>query len=209
MAAHRNYRDIAGILFFGTVWGLSEASLGDWMYTRDIPHAFVYLTAVACFIFALSKVFLPYRMTGTALGLVAMLFKLVNVPFFACHLLAIALLGVGFDMAYSLVNRLYGGRFRLPIIGLLGVYTGHALFAIVITYLVRYEYWAAVGLPKVIDYIFISGTVSALIGAVVFSLGTVCGLGIREFSWLKLHLRFTTVLLTVATLGIWILQQAM
>jgi len=208
MIKDTNTKEIALILLFGTLWGLSEFSLGGWLYSNDIPHASIYVSTVACFVFAISKVFLSYRWTGTSIGLIAMLFKLANIPFFACHLLAIALLGTGFDIAYGLVFRSYSGRFRLPLVGLIGTYTGRALFAIVITYVIRYEYWTAAGLPKIIDFIFIYGTVSALFGAVAMSAGTVFGQGLNKLSWPKLHPQLSTFMILGTTLGIWILTVA-
>ena len=160
MGGKKTFNIILGFLFFGTLWGIFEASFGDWLYSRGISHASIYLTVIALFILASSKVFLHYKWTGTVVGLIAMLFKLINIPFFACHLLAIFLLGSGFDIAWALVSKYQSGKFRLPVIGLVGTYTGHALFALIITYIVRYQYWTAVGLPKVIDYIFVSGSVS-------------------------------------------------
>jgi len=142
------FKCFLGFLFFGSVWGFSEATFGDWLYSQEILHASIYLATIAFIIIASSKVFLSYRWTGTMLGLIAMLFKLVNVPFFACHLLAIFLLGAGFDIACELVTRLYAGRFSLPVIGIVGNYIGHALFAVIITYVVQYYYWTEVGLPN-------------------------------------------------------------
>ena len=199
---------ILGFLFFGSLWGLFEASFGDWLYSHEIAYASVYLTVIALFILASSKVFLPYKWTGSLVGLIAMLFKLINVPFFACHLLAIFLLGSGFDIAWALVSKYYSGKFRLPVIGLCGTYTGHALFALIITYIVRYQYWTEVGLPKVIDYIFISGSIAALISIIGVPAGYYFGRSIQEFSWTKLHPRFSTATVLVAILSIWIIQQA-
>jgi len=206
MFRSKTFKCFLGFLFFGSIWGFSEATFGDWLYSQEIPHASIYLATIAFIIIASSKVFLSYRWTGTMIGLIAMLFKLVNVPFFACHLLAIFLLGAGFDIACELVTRLYAGRFSLPVIGMVGNYIGRALFAVIITYVVQYYYWTEVGLPKVIDYIFISGSISALIGAVAVPIGNLLGKNVREFSWTKLHPRFSIAAVFVTILGIWIIQ---
>jgi len=208
MGGKKTLNIILGFLFFGSLWGLFEASFGDWLYSRGIPHASIYLTVLAIFILASSKVFLPYKWTGTLVGLIAMLFKLINVPFFACHLLAIFLLGSGFDIAWALVSNYHSGKFRLPVIGLFGTFTCRALFALIITYIVQYHYWTEVGLPGVIDYIFISGSIAALIGMIAVPAGFYSGRSIREFSWTKLHPRFSTATVLVAIIGIWIIQQA-
>ncbi len=201
------FRIILGVLFFGSLWGLSEAAFGDWLYAHDIPNASVYLTAISLFIVASARIFLPLRYTGSMLGLFAMLFKLVNIPFYACHLWAIFLLGAGFDISFALVSRFYSGKFKLPVLGLLSNYTGRALFALSITYLWRYSPWVEAGLPKIINYIFISGSVSALICAFTVPLGNRIGESARELSWAKLHPQFTAVIILAATLGIWIIQR--
>ena len=105
------------------------------------------------------------------------------------------------------VGQLYSEKLKLPIIGLVSAYTGRALFAVTITYLWRYHYWTEAGLPKVVDYIFISGTLAALIGAVAVTLGFNFGTVIKKLSWAKLHPRFISLGLVTATFGIWVVQQ--
>jgi hypothetical protein len=145
------------------------------------------------------------------IGLIAMLFKLVNMPFFACHLLAIALLGIGFDVAYGLVTKYHKGNFQLPIAGLVGTYLGRALFAVVITYLIRYEYWLMDGHAnhaKVFGYIFLSGTVSSIIGMIAVPAGNRIAESVRSVSMPHVHPRLSTASVYAATLGIWLIQQA-
>lgn len=198
-----------GIFFLGSLWGFVEASMGDWLYSHEIAYSSLYLTTIAIAILASSKIFYPHRWTGTVIGAIALCFKLVNVPFFACHLLAILLLGFGFDIAYECVTRLYSGKYRLPLIGLFSAYAGRALFAVIITYVVRYRFWTEPGLPKVIDYIFITGTVSALLGSVAAPVGSHLAGMLREFSWPKMHPRFTVAAVLMTTAGIWMIQMAL
>jgi len=141
--------------------------------------------------------------------MLAMMFKLINVPFFACHLLAIALLGVGFDIAWAMVSRFKSMKLGLPLTGIMANYIGRALFAVVITYLIRYEYWTAPGLPKVIDYIFISGSISALGSMIAVPVGHRLGSAGRMLSWPRLHPRFSTLAVLSAVVCIWIFQQAL
>ncbi len=202
---------IAGFLFFGSLWGIIEASFGDWLYSNGTPYPSLYLTALAFVILATSKVFLRNFWSGTAIGLIAMLFKLVNMPFFACHLLAIALLGAGFDIAYGVVTNFYKGKFRLPVAGLIGAYLGRALFAVIITYLIRYEYWLVDGHAnhaKAFGYIFLSGTVSAVIGMIAVPAGNRIAEGFQQLLWTNMHPRLSTASVFAATFGIWLIQRA-
>ena len=151
------------ILLFGGLWGLSEALLGGWMYAAGMRQAApVVLAAVAFAILTVGRVYVPVAGSSTAIAALAMLFKFLNEPFFACHLLAIFLLGAGYDVVYTLAR----GR-RKPLIGLAATYLGLGLFALIITYVVRYSYWISVGWPKVLRYVALSGSIAAVCNAVI------------------------------------------
>ena len=198
---------VLGILFFGSLWGLSEASLGDWLYAHDIPNSSILLGAIAFIIIAAARVFLGLRWTGALIGLIAMLFKLVNMPFYSCHLMAIFLLGTGYDIAALLVSRLPVTRFALPLTGFFGMYIGRALFAFTITYIVRYQHWVNAGLPKIISHIFIAGTIAALVGFIAAPIGNRIALRLGSLSWPRLHPRAFTGSVLGATIGIWVFQR--
>jgi hypothetical protein len=61
----------------------------------------------------------------------------------------------------------------------------------------------------VIDYIFISGTVAALIGAIVVPSCAFLGKSARAISLPKHRPLFSTAAVLAVTLGIWILQKAL
>ncbi len=146
-----------GILFFGSLWGFSEAGLGGFLYRNHIPQASVPLTIVAFMILTVAKIYLPQKGSATFIGSVAMLYKFLNTPFFACHLLAIFLLGLSYDLVLH--------RFKVKskaVLGLVSTYLGYILFALTITYVFRYHYWIEAGLPKILRYVGISGTLAAV-----------------------------------------------
>jgi len=153
------------VLFCGGLWGLAEAALGGWMYALGMRAAAPVVLAVIAFaILAAGRAYLPVPGSSAAIAAFAMLFKFLNEPFFACHLLAIFLLGVGFDAACSLLR----GRWK-PVIGAAGTWAGFALFAVIITYVVRYEHWTRAGLPKVLRYVGL-GTIAGACNAGVVPL---------------------------------------
>ena len=197
------------LLLFGTIWGFSEATFGEYLYAHNIPHASIYLTFIAVAILAAARISSSFAWTGTIIGLIAMLFKLVNVPFFGCHLLAIALLGTGFDAAYALMKRFQGTPYRAPLVGITANYIGRTLFAVSIMYVVRYDHWTAAGLPKVIDYIFISGTVSAAGAMIAAPIGERLAVVMRTLSWPKLYPRLSSGAALLATACVWVVQLAM
>ena len=148
---------ILGILFYGTLWGAVEAILGGVLYRARAPYASVPVTILGFCILAVARAHLARPGSSTLIGCCAMLYKFLNSPFFACHLLGIFLLGLSFDVVHS--------RARLKSRALsaaAAVYLGYALFALTITYVFRYSYWIQEGLPKVLRHIGVAGTMAAL-----------------------------------------------
>lgn len=165
---------LLGILFFSGLWGLSEAVLGGWLYAAGVRQVSSIVLAVIAFaILTLARVYVPLPGSSAAIGALAMLYKFLNEPFFACHLLGIFLLGAAFDVAFSLAR----GRHK-PIIGLAATYLGFALFALSITYVFRYSVWIDEGWPKVLRYVGVTGTIAALCNAVVVPLADGLGRGL-------------------------------
>lgn len=156
---------ILGILFFSGLWGISEAVLGDALYRADVAYASVYLTIVAFIILTFARVYFTATGISTLIAACAMLYKFLNSPFFACHLLGIVLLGVCYDLFFStfkINNRTVGA--------VSATYLSYALFALMITYVFRYPIWAQAGFGKVLRHIGFDGTLAALGCAVVVPL---------------------------------------
>jgi len=149
---------ILGCLFFGSVWGLSEVVLGGILYNYDVPYASVPLTVIAFIVITIGKIYLPQKISATVMGSIAMLYKFFNAPFFACHLLAIFLLG----FSYDLIAHVFKVKSK-ALLGFLATYAGHILFAVIVTYVVQYSYWAEEGLPRILRYVGISGTLAAVL----------------------------------------------
>jgi hypothetical protein len=109
---------------------------------------------------------------------VATLFKLVNASPFICHLLGIFMLGLAFDIAASILGRSERRfTFRNMLTGVFSAYGGYALFALSITYLIRYDSWVLGGWPKVVNHMFVSGSIAALVAAVLVPIGYFLGAG--------------------------------
>lgn len=146
-----------GMLFFSGLWGLSEAVLGDTLYNADIPYASVPLTIIGFVVLTFSSAFFPHKGNAVIIGALAMLYKFFNVPFFACHLLGIFITGLCYDVFFSV--------FRIrnrSLSAAAAVYLSYISFAIMITYIFRYEHWIQAGIPKILQYILISGSIAAL-----------------------------------------------
>ncbi len=174
----RDIKNWAWFFLFGSLWGLSEVAAGGILYAVEIPSSSIFLAAWAFLILAVARGVVDRPGSSTVIGAVAMLFKLVNASPFICHLLGIFMLGLAFDIAATLLGR--SGRrfsFRNMLTGIVSAYGGYALFALSITYIIRYDFWVQGGWPKVAHHMFISGSIAALVAAVVVPVGYYLGAG--------------------------------
>ncbi len=95
---------IVGLLFFSGLWGLSEAVLGQALYSRNVPYASVPLTVAGLGVLTFARTFYPQRGIATAIAALALLYKFLNAPFFACHLLGILMTGVCYDLFFNVLR---------------------------------------------------------------------------------------------------------
>ncbi|MBN1804265.1 MAG: hypothetical protein JW837_03350 [Sedimentisphaerales bacterium] len=153
---------ILGILFFGGLWGISEAVIGDLLYSAHVNYASVPLTIIGFIIMTTAWVHFPRTGTATLIAAFAMLYKFLNVPFFRCHLLGILMTGFCFDLFFNII------KIKRPSISAAAaVYLSYALFGLMITYIFRYQHWVAKGFAGVLRHIAISGSMAALGSAVL------------------------------------------
>ena len=196
---------ILGILFFGGLWGISEAVLGDALYSANVSYASVPLTVIGFVLMAAARVYFPQIGTATFVAGCAMLYKFLNAPFFACHLLGILLTGVCYDLfisVFKIKNRsLSTGA---------AVYLSYTLFALMITYVFRYEHWVQAGFAGVLRHIAVSGSMAALASAILVPASLRLGMQIKaNFARpFNLKLQFVPSGVLAVTMGLWIFSIA-
>ncbi len=219
---------ILGILFFGAVWGLSEATLGDMLYRAGVPYASVPLTAIGFVVLTFARVYFPRPGTATLIASFALLYKFLNAPFFACHLLGIVLIGVCYDVFLNAPEKgtfyFFGHRqsrrpdspgksrmspFPIPmwLAAGLATYANYAAFALMITYIARYSHWVQGGFAKVLEHVGISGSMAAIACALLVPLSLRLGDKLKSavatpFAWRILPVPATV---TGLTAGLWVL----
>lgn len=169
---------VLGVLFFGALWGVSEAGLGGLLYGAHVPHSSVYLTLVAFAILAASRAWVPRLGTATLIGLFAMLFKFLNAPFWACHFAGIAMTGLAFDVAFALASRREGDPRAAAVAGFVGAFVSYAAFAVAMRYVIHYQYW--VGPMDKFNGHLLNGAIAAAGCAIVAPLMIVAGRRIQS-----------------------------
>ena len=196
---------ILGVLFFGGLWGICEAVLGDALYRSNVPYASVPLTAIGFMVMTIALVYFPQKGTATLIAACAMLYKFLNAPFFACHLLGIVLTGFCYDLFFSVLRN----KSR-SLSAAAAAYLSYALFALMITYVFRYEYWVQGGFSQVLRHVDVGGSMAALACAVLVPVTFRLGEHIRSHSDRPFDLRLQIVPggVLAATIGLWIFSIA-
>ena len=192
---------ILAILFFSGLWGMSEAVLGGALYRADVSYASVPLTIIGFIILTFARVYFPQKGTVTLIAACAMLYKFLNAPFFACHLLGIFLMGLCYDLFFNVFkinNRSLSAA--------AATYLSYALFALLVTYIIRYGYWTQAGFTKVLQHVGIDGSIAALGCAVLVPLSFWMGEQFKvnfapPFKW---RLQLAPGSISVLTIGLWL-----
>jgi ABC-type thiamin/hydroxymethylpyrimidine transport system permease subunit len=191
-----NKEYVFGILFFSGLWGISEATLGGALYTANIRYASVPLTIIGFIILTFARIYFPQRGTATLIASLAMLYKFLNEPFFACHLLGIFLIGLCYDVVFD-VFKIKNRSLR----AVLATYLSYAMFALMLTYVFRYNYWVQGGLGRVLEHVAIAGTMAAAGGAVFVPLSFHFGQQLKTKFAMPFRLRFQCGSVTAKGLG--------
>jgi len=160
------------VLVCGTVWGCVEAGLG---LIPEYPFSSVLPTLIGFMILALARTYLPQPGSSTGIGAIAMLYRAMTAGAWACHLWAVLLVGVSFDIVATLVGKRSETETWRSITGPISAYLAYASFALTMTYVMIHvppvagcaHWWIVIGAPKILDHVAISGSLAA-IGASVF-----------------------------------------
>jgi hypothetical protein len=172
----KKFKPIIWLFLFGSIWGINEVFLGEILYRNEVQNSSVILTAMALFLLAISRGMINKPGSSALIGTFAVLFRLANTAPSYCHLLGIFVLGATFDVFSSLlIKNKEHAPLRWGATGMLSAFVNNALFALLITYVFRYEYWLAGGFSKVSQHIFISGSIITVLAALFVPLGFFVG----------------------------------
>lgn len=199
-------RELTWLVLFGSLWGMSEVFIGGALYNANVPRASVYLSVWAVFILVAARGVLNRPSSSAAVGIISSAYKLANAAPFFCHILGILFLAIAFDLAFSLLRK-DERRFssRTLSVSMVGVYGGHTLFALFVTYIIRYPYWGEAGLPKVLDHVLINGSLVAIPSFFLFRLWQ--RIGLNSESFIRRHPRWACNLALLLSLLLWALGQ--
>jgi hypothetical protein len=183
----RNPKNWLWLILFGSLWGINEVVMGEVLSTSEVPHFSVLLTVIALFILAIARGIVNKPGSSTVIGVIAVLFKLANAAPFAS----------------VLMKSEKTAAIKCGLSGILSAYSGNALFALFITYIIRYDVWTSGGTPKVLGHIFVAGTLTAILAALAVPLGFRLGVTSGKLSEKKSKWTYAGTVLSIFI--IWIL----
>ncbi len=173
----KKFRLILWLFLFGSIWGINEVFLGEILYRNEVQNSAVILAVMALFLLAVSRGMINKPGSSVLIGLFATLFRLANTAPSYCHLLGIFLLGATFDVFASVLMKNEEKKpIKWGLTGAVSAFGNNVLFALLITYVFRYEYWVSAGFAKVSHHIFVSGSITSLLAAFLVPIGFLAGL---------------------------------
>ena len=160
---------IATVVLFGSIWGLAELGLGELAWANDIPRASI-LTAIGVIFLVLGRRVWSAPGSSLTLAAVASAFKFLQHPMWGCKIAAVLMVGVIFDIGFSLYEARQRRRspdfarasarsvlVMSPILTLLSFVT----FAYFARDVLHNPYWSMSG--KMVEYMFVQGPVAAIL----------------------------------------------
>ena len=173
-------------VMIGCLWGTAEVLMDASFAWRGSPARAIVLPTVAVLFLGMLHGLESKPGTVLAAGAVAAFFKFLNVPFFACQIFALLLLALLLEGVLSAMRpRLRVPKSAKPLLVGLAVWGFFLAFALTMTFLVRYRWWAMGGLSKVASYVFLQGVPAAVLSVGTFSLGYKAGYALWQ-KWNRL-----------------------
>jgi len=176
---------IASIVLFGSLWGLAELGIGEAMWARNIPRAPI-LTAIGVLFIVLGRRVWAAPGSTLALTLVASAFKFLQHPFWGCKVAAVLMVGVIFEIGFSLVEArqrsrdaslAHASRASVLIMAPILTLVSFVAFSYFARDVLGNPYWAMQ--EKFNDYMFVQGPIAA---ALAFPFAWA---GLAFASWLR------------------------
>jgi hypothetical protein len=160
-------RLILAILVFGSLWGFLEATLGGFLHFIHLPQKGMIMTAVAVALMSATRA--SYRRPGMqiGMGLIAALLKGSNALFLGADvirpMMAILVEAMVFDSAVTFLSKMDTKDHMRALAGALTGYASYLWAAFFGYFIIRAKSWLGMASGEMINFLFLEGTVVAVI----------------------------------------------
>ncbi|MDZ7270554.1 MAG: hypothetical protein ONB17_02960 [candidate division KSB1 bacterium] len=171
---------LMAVVTVGTIWGMAEVVMEATLSWGGTPARAVVLPTLAVFFLGVQHALTRRVVAPLLAGMCAAFFKFLNVPFFACQIFAVLSIGLIATGALALASGLRLKERWYPIVLGWATWVFFLFFALTMTYVLRYHWWAQGGWPRVVNYVGLQGGIAALLSVGAFWLGRHAGVRIQE-----------------------------
>ena len=185
-------RVVIGILVFGSIWGLIEATLGGALHLIHFTYKGAITGGIGMAIMAAFVVMYRRPKLAFCIAVIAALFKPLSAviygqPIFAPFVVnpasAILLEGLAFSLVVSLLFKRFESNIKARIaVGISAGYLSIILFGVLAS-VVGMGNWASWGLAERLSSMFANGTGLAIVGTCLLLLGNLVGTKLRPDFW--------------------------
>jgi len=183
---------VIGILVFGSIWGLIEATLGGALHLIHFTYKGAITGGIGMSIMAAFVVMYRRPKLAFLLAVIAALFKLLSAviygqPIFAPFVVnpasAIILEGLAFSLVVSLLFKGFESSIKMRIgAGVAAGYLSIVLYGLLAS-AVGMGNWATWGLAERVSSVFANGTGLAIVGTCLLLLGYLAATKLRPNFW--------------------------
>ncbi len=183
---------IVGILVFGSIWGLVEATLGGSLHLIHFAYKGAITGGIGMSIMAAFVVMYRQPKLAFCIAVIAALFKPLSAviygqPIFAPFVVnpasAILLEGLAFSLVVSLVFKGFESSIKMRIgAGVAAGYLSIILYGVLAS-AAGMGNWASWGLAERVSSVFANGTGLAIVGTCLLLLGHLVGTKLRPNFW--------------------------
>jgi len=183
---------IVGIILFGSIWGLAEATLGGFLHLIYFPYKGAIMGGIGISIMAAFVATYRRPKLVFSIGVIAALFKPLSAviygqPIFAPFVVnpssAILLEALAFSLVVSLLFKGFESSIKMRIgAGVSAGYLSIILYGVLASALGMGN-WASWGLAERLSSVFANGTGLAIVGTSLLLLGHLVGTKLRPNFW--------------------------
>jgi len=197
---------IAFSLLMGSLWGGGDLLIWSFLRHLGVGMKSPYVFAYGILLLSFSRTIFNKRGSSLLVSLVAASFKFLGSPVFFCQLLALVLEGLSFEIGFSFLGR--SRPFLLPALASFSSYSG---FALSITYIFKVSGWVKRGVPGVLHYMFVNGSLALLFSLLTFNLGVAISLTLKKWgagSVPRLYKKYGLVFSIILFIALWVVTNA-
>jgi hypothetical protein len=183
-------KNLTGILFFGSLWGMLEATLGALLHLMAPLSPYTGAIMLSVGVFIMSYALRAHKPGNTlmftfCIGLTASLLKGFDIillgpqPEVINPMAAIVIEALAFGAVVRVLQEKQAeSAFKAPLTGLATGYASHLGFSLSFAYLLKSEFWASKGIYGILNFTATSGTLAGILCAIAVPLGYTVGDGL-------------------------------